>query len=228
MTGRLPQHADQSMSEEISEARPAVRNGRGSAKSLTAALGGRIRALRLERGLSLRTVASAAQVSPSLLSQIERGEASPSLVSLVAIADALVVRPGVLLEDGADGEASASPVVRREQRRVIDDEQCRREYLMHLDDPYLEVAELIVAPGGHSRPQLARHSGRDYGVVTQGELVVEFEGRSERLRRGDYIAFEAELPHRIVNQSAKTARVLWIIAHPRSGPDEPRRPLPVQ
>jgi transcriptional regulator with XRE-family HTH domain len=216
------------MSKQGTNTRPAGRNGRGSGHSVTAALGGRIRTLRLERGLSLRTVASAAQVSPSLLSQIERGEASPSLISLVAIADALVVRPGVLLEDDASNVATASPVVRRSERRVVDDELCRREYLMHLDDPYLEVAELIVAPGGQSRPRLAKHSGRDYGVVITGEIVVEFEGRSETLRGGDYIAFDAKHAHRIVNRSRKPSRVLWIIAHDRSGRGEPRRSVPVQ
>src|SRR5258705_310851 len=94
------------------------RNGasRREAHSVTAGLGARIRALRLERGLSLRSVAAGAQVSPSLLSQIERGEASPSLVSLVAIADALVVRPGVLLDDHSGATTSASPVVRRKER----------------------------------------------------------------------------------------------------------------
>lgn len=216
------------MSDETSEARPAGRNGRGSGNAVAAALGGRLRAVRLERGLSLRAVAAAAQVSPSLLSQIERGEASPSLLSLVAIADALAVRPGELLEDDAAAGESASPVVRRHQRRVIDDELCRREYLMHLDDPFLEVAELIVAPGGQSRPRLARHSGRDYGVVITGQIVVEFEGRSETLQRGDYIAFDADHPHRIVNQSQKPARVLWIIAHDRSAPDRQWRSSPVQ
>lgn len=206
------------MSGQDSEPRAAGR-GRESVNAVTAALGGRIRALRLERGLSLRTVAAAAQVSPSLLSQIERGDASPSLVSLVAIADALVVRPGVLLGDDAAAEDTKSPVVRREERRVIDDELCRREYLMHLDDPLLEVAELIVAPGGQSRPHLARHSGRDYGVVITGEIVVEFDSRTETLRRGDYIAFDADSPHRLVNRSKKPARVLWIIAHGRpAGP----------
>jgi transcriptional regulator with XRE-family HTH domain len=196
---------------------------RREAHSVTAGLGGRIKALRAERGLSLRSVAAQAQVSPSLLSQIERGEASPSLISLVAIADALDVRPGRLLEDAADAPVP-SPVVRREQRRIVDDERCRREYLMHLDDPYLEVAELIVAPGGESRPGLAGHSGRDYGIVITGEIVVEFEdGRAETLKRGDYIAFDAEVPHRAVNRSARQARVLWIIAHDRSDSGRQRR-----
>lgn len=208
--------------DSVDDGRP---NGteRRAAHSVTAGLGGRVRALRVERGLSLRTVATAAQISPSLLSQIERGEASPSLVSLVAIADALVVRPGVLLDDENGSGEAKSLVVRRSERKVIDDEMCRREYLMHLDDPYLEVAELIVASGGQSRPQLARHSGRDYGVVITGQIVVEFEGRTETLRQGDYIAFDAEHAHRIVNRSSKPARVLWIIAHDRSDAGAERR-----
>ncbi|MEZ5076781.1 MAG: cupin domain-containing protein [Solirubrobacterales bacterium] len=193
------------------------------AAEVTASLGARIRGLRLARKLSLREVAADAQVSPSLLSQIERGEASPSLLSLVAIADALGVRPGVLLDDRSEAGQEPSIVVRREQRLVIDDELCRREYMMHLDDPYLEVAELSVAPGGASRPALAAHSGRDYGLVISGQIVVELDDQEETLRRGDYVAFDSDRPHRIVNRSSRPARVLWIIAHDRSDAGATRR-----
>lgn len=198
----------------IEEAALAGRRGQRAAE-VSAGLGNRIRALRLQQGLSLRAVAAIAKISPSLLSQIERSEASPSLVSLVAIADALDVRPGVLLDDEVDTDQGDSLVVRRAERLVIDDETCRREFMMHLDDPYLEVAELTIAPGGESRPKLARHSGRDYGLVITGQIVVEIEEQEETLRRGDYIAFDAERPHRIVNRSSRPARALWIIAHNR-------------
>jgi transcriptional regulator with XRE-family HTH domain len=186
----------------------------------TAALSRRLRLLRSERGLSLRAVAESAQVSPSLLSQIERGQASPSLLSLVAIADALGVRPGRLLEDPQRIE-ERSPVVRRDQRHVIDDRLCRREYLMHLDDPYLEVAELFLPPGGSSRPSLAAHSGRDYGIVLEGSAVVELSTRRELLEQGDFIAFEANIAHRLVNESDRDARLMWIIAHGRAGKPVP-------
>lgn len=175
-------------------------------------LGARIHEIRLRRAMTLRAVAAKAQISPSLLSQIERGTARPSLVSLVAIADALVVRPGELLDYSADS-SPADPVVRRADRRVIDDPACRREYLMHRDDPYLEVAELLLAPGGASRPSLAAHSGRDYGVVLEGSVCVERVSGRDRLEQGDYIAFDAQEPHRIVNDSDQPARILWMIAH---------------
>ncbi len=164
-------------------------------------------------------MAQKAQISTSLLSQIERGKASPSLVSLVAIADALMLRPGDLLNE-PDEAKTRNPVVRHSERHVIEDAGGRFEYMMHLDDPMLEVAEMILKPGTASRPHLAGHTGRDYGIVLRGPVRVEFEDDSHVLKGGDYIAFDSEMPHRLVNEGKSDARVIWIIAHegsPRGG-----------
>lgn len=193
--------------------RPRAGSARRSSRVVTETIGRRVRAIRGERGLSARTVAAAAQISPSLLSGIERGTASPSLVSLVAIAEALGVRPGELLERGDEATVGESKVVRKEERRVIDDRRCRREYLMHADEPYLEVAELLLPPGGASRPALARHSGRDYAIVLTGTATVELGDGSEVISEGDYIAFDSETPHRVVNNSTEESRLIWIVAH---------------
>ena len=183
-------------------------------RSPAEALGIRLRELRTRRGQTLRSVAEKADVSPSLLSQIERGEASPSLTSLAAIAEALAVRPADLLE--GDRHDPRSPVVRRAQRRVTEDPQCRREYMMDLGDPYLVVAELRITAGAVARPNPGTHSGRDYGVVLEGQVTVQLGDRREVLGEGDYIAFDARHPHRLLNETDQPARVLWITA-----PDEP-------
>lgn len=52
-------------------------------------IGGRIRALRLARGLTLVQLAERAELSHPFLSQLERGRARPSMVSLERIARAL-------------------------------------------------------------------------------------------------------------------------------------------
>lgn len=197
-------------------AEPQVHTGPGqnsradTSSSVTRSLSRRIKATRLERGLSLRATAATAQISPSLLSQIERGEANPSLVSLVSIAEALGVRPGALLDD-ASGPA-LSPVVRRSERRVIDDALCRREYLMHADEPKLEVAEIFLEPGGSSPLTPTEHTGRDYGIVLEGTVKVEVGAQTEEMTEGDYIAYDADQPHRIVNESDLPARLIWIVA----------------
>jgi transcriptional regulator with XRE-family HTH domain len=71
------------------------------------ALGAEIRALRRGRDLSTVALARACGVSPSLISQVERGLTAPSLEVLWAIARALDVPIGTFFQP--DGDAPAEP-----------------------------------------------------------------------------------------------------------------------
>jgi transcriptional regulator with XRE-family HTH domain/quercetin dioxygenase-like cupin family protein len=77
--------------------------------TIRAVLGQRIRAARQERGLSTVQVARTVGVSPSLISQVERGLTGPSLDVLEGIARCLEVSIGALFDGGpaALGRASA-------------------------------------------------------------------------------------------------------------------------
>jgi transcriptional regulator with XRE-family HTH domain len=70
---------------------------RYESSDLAVQVGARIQSLRLERGLSLRTVAEIAKCSPSTISLIERGRSSIHLRMLRKIARALHVKPFDLL-----------------------------------------------------------------------------------------------------------------------------------
>src|SRR5579862_8827639 len=80
-------------------------------------LGQRIRSLRLASGLTLEAVATAAGVSRSLISQVERGRSSPSISTLRRIAAALRV-PVASFFPG-DGEDSAGATDRFGRRLVV-------------------------------------------------------------------------------------------------------------
>lgn len=54
-------------------------------------IGSKLRAARLSRNLTLRELALKVDLSPSLLSQIEKGKVNPSVVSLYSIASALAI-----------------------------------------------------------------------------------------------------------------------------------------
>ena len=70
-------------------------------------IGGRIRAERVRRGISLRSLARSVGLSPSLISQIETGKCQPSVSTLYAITTALGVSvQDVFGEAGADGQAA--------------------------------------------------------------------------------------------------------------------------
>jgi XRE family aerobic/anaerobic benzoate catabolism transcriptional regulator len=100
---------------------PVIRPGPGKADSPVAAvsgasgdgdvsgddaflarLGGRVRAMRARRGMSRRLLARDSGVSERYLAQLESGRGNISVARLRAVADALGIGLGRLVEDGAD------------------------------------------------------------------------------------------------------------------------------
>lgn len=91
--------------------------GRGGSVPEYGEIGDRLRTARTARGLSLRTLADRLGVSPSLISQVERGLAKPSVNTLYALSRELDVsldellfegRPAVNGRDGGQAEAQAA------------------------------------------------------------------------------------------------------------------------
>lgn len=74
----------------------------------TLAIGQKLRAARKKSGFSLRELAARAEVSASLLSQIENGKANPSVRSLHSISDALSVPITYFFPEEAEEEAETA------------------------------------------------------------------------------------------------------------------------
>ena len=67
-------------------------------------IGRQVRQARTEKKLSMRALASAAEISQPFLSQIESGQTMPSLLTLYRIANALDISPSALLPTDPDPE----------------------------------------------------------------------------------------------------------------------------
>jgi transcriptional regulator with XRE-family HTH domain/quercetin dioxygenase-like cupin family protein len=89
----------------------------GVTQSALPPIGERLREARLERGLTVRGLARAVDVSASLISQIETGKSSPSVSTLYAITAAL----DISIEDvfGSADRAEARRAGQAEQRREV-------------------------------------------------------------------------------------------------------------
>ena len=201
-------------------------------------LGERIRALRGRRQTSLRGLAAAVQVTPSLISQIERGKTNPSIGSLYAIARALDVSVDSLLEDrsGLGHEASlpgmgrasterpdetsanepfVMPVVRKTRRKRVDIEghggDITWELLSVTPEKSTDFLEITYAPGASSALSLMRHEGREYGLILEGELWVSLGFGEAMLGPGDSIGFSSRTPHRFENRGSVPMRAVWFV-----------------
>jgi uncharacterized cupin superfamily protein len=58
---------------------------------------------------------------------------------------------------------------------------------------------------------MSHHEGREFGLILEGELVVELGFEAYPLRSGDSIVFDSTTPHRLTNRSLQPMRALWVV-----------------
>ncbi len=171
-------------------------------------VGRRIRELRKARDLTLSQLADLCGISSSMLSMVERGLTAPSIASLMVLAEALgktaselIAAPSSasdLVVRGADvrpAEMSARGV-----RRVMKEDR--------VNGVTISINEY--APDGDQDEPARAHEGHEYGLLLEGELVVEVEGEAYQLGSGDLISFASRRPHRMWNEGVSVARSIWV------------------
>jgi transcriptional regulator with XRE-family HTH domain/uncharacterized cupin superfamily protein len=214
------------------------------------AIGEKLRAIRQERQMSLRDLADKAEISASMLSQIETGKVFPSVRSLYGIAAALAVSVDYFFpEQGNNGAGpdslginpaeamtpselrdarlngptggtldftlhpqSSPPIVHVNSRPIIELKGgVTWSRLTALAESGAEFLEITYNPGAMSGANMSHHEGREFGLILEGELVVELGFESYTLQDGDSIIFDSTVPHRLINKSAQSMRAVWVV-----------------
>ncbi len=181
---------------------------------MSTALGGRIRALRQERALQQRQLAEKADLTPSMVSQIESGRLTPSLNTLRKLADALGVPMGALF----DGQPAGSCVVTR-----------KKDYPVVSFDGSTETWAVLGAGlfQGKIRAVVSTLGPRSRGVTTdkviikpgqlklfyvlEGRVALHYNGERHVLDAGDSALLDGGTPHGWENLGTGKARALWVI-----------------
>jgi transcriptional regulator with XRE-family HTH domain len=191
---------------------------------------------RRQRKLKVSQLAREVGVTPSLISQIERGNSRPSVATLFALAEALDVSVDVFAGRQAPAPAyaptrppAAAPnsaseasqplasaeqryVVRRSDRRsIVIDGGVSWEMLTPNQRADVEFLELVYEPGAESNSALYRHPGFEMVVVLSGRFDIHIGFDVYQLSEGDSIAFPSSLPHRYVNPTEQESRAVTAI-----------------
>ena len=181
-------------------------------------IGEQLRARRHERGLSLRALADRLGVSPSLISQIERGLANPSVSTLYAMVAELDVSLDELLfnerRTSVRQPSLSDPIQRgNERHRIRLASGVLWERLTTASEPGVEFLYVIYEVGGASSPADAfqRHAGHEWGYVLSGTLQVTIGFREYLLEPGDAISLDSTVPHRLANVGDVPVHAIWFV-----------------
>lgn len=186
----------------------------------TPTLGSRLRRLRQERAFSQRVLAERADLSPNAISLIERDEISPSVATLQRLAGALGVKMSYFFDDEMQTRVLH---VRAGQRPVIHNAGLTIEGLgAHLPDQQMEPFLIALTPHAEMGVGQVGHAGHEFVCCLAGCVQYEIDGVSYRLKTGDILLFEANLPHRWGNPDDEEARLLLVL-QAATGAQEPAR-----
>lgn len=175
-------------------------------------LGDRLRDLRRHRGLSLRQLATAADVSPALLSQIENGSTDPSLTTLRKLADVFDESiAGLFTEPDAPEVHVSRPGTRNRLTAPAGQVSYERHTPGRGD---LEVLEALMAPGEASSPEPRGHPSTECALALEGTVTAEIDGTKYDIVGGESVTFDSRLPHRYVNLTDRPARLLIAVTPP--------------
>ena len=175
-------------------------------------VGERLRTLRTERDLSQRALAQLAGISPNSVSLIERDEISPSVATLQNLATALRVRVSYFFEDETEQSVLH---VKANQRSAVDSQGVRIESIgsrIHAQE--IEPFLVQLAPHTSSGERQVIHAGHEVVYCLKGKLEYLIDGTIYQVEAGDFLLFEASLPHLWRNPFDETAEFLLILQTP--------------
>ena len=180
--------------------------------------GHKLRTVRERKGYTLKDVATKAEVSESLISQIERNKVSPSIETLLLIADVLDIDHEYLFSDYRKKRLVS--IVRRDQRGTIRQGKVAFHQLLIngeiSKDSAIEAFLLELDPDGEKGDREYGHAGMEFGIILEGQAELFYGSETYTLEEGDSIYFPSDMPHLFKNSGEKSLKAIWVISPPRN------------
>jgi transcriptional regulator with XRE-family HTH domain len=179
--------------------------------------GPRIREIRERRGLSLRTVASAAGIPPSVLSKFERGQASPTLITARKVLKALGLSFAEFF--GTYRKSMPHPTIVFAARgvRALSSQGELMRWLLPVGPDFACQMFYEEIAAGVDRTEWETHTRDLVGYVLSGALTMRFPpekgkpGEEVTAHAGDAFYIPADLSHLIANRGKKTCKLVDLI-----------------
>lgn len=163
-----------------------------------------LRAVRMQRGLTLEALARQTGLTKSYLSKVERGCSTPSIAVALKVAKALDVDVGRLFSE----EAAQEKITVERAAGDGEDERYRAlasSLLGKAMSPFVVRPTQKLADDPHPE-----HAGQEFMFVHAGNVELDYGDQTFTLGPGDSAYFDASVSHKIRAVGAERAEVVVV------------------
>ncbi|RDY28507.1 helix-turn-helix domain-containing protein [Romboutsia weinsteinii] len=169
---------------------------------------------RKSKELTIKELANLAGVTPSLLSQIEKGSANPSINTLKQISKALDIPVFNFFINDAGTE---DLVVRKDSRKKImfaEDDSFAYELLTPNTKGSIEFLLMKIPPKKSSSKELFSHKGEEVAYVIKGSVSLYLMNDIVELNCGDSVKIPPHSNHKWENISDIDCEIIFAVTPP--------------
>jgi transcriptional regulator with XRE-family HTH domain len=189
-------------------------------------LGEKIKALRIQKKLSLNELSRKSGVSKSLQSQIERNISVPTVTTLRRITTALEISVSDFFTSTEIDSTNSFEynqntcrkriaVVAKNERKRLTMPKGKIQYELLSPDLQHKIQFVFIRlPPGAKTEAFLSHEGEECGVVLKGRLKGEIGKEVVILNEGDSICYDGTIPHRWENIGRTKALSIWAVTPP--------------
>lgn len=173
-------------------------------------IGGKIKELRIMKGLTQEELADRAELSKGFISQLERDITSPSIATLIDILTCLGTDLKEFFSDSEDNQV----VFKKTDYFEKEDNELKNKIEWIIPNAQKNIMEpimLTLSEGGSTYPDNP-HEGEEFGYVLSGTVEIHIGNKVHKAKKGESFYFTSKYKHYITSKQG--AKLLWVSSPP--------------
>jgi transcriptional regulator with XRE-family HTH domain len=172
-------------------------------------IGKRIRRARLDKKITLDTMANETGMSKDFIKKIEGGDQRPSVGTLLQISKILHIDSSFLLKEQGETIKQRS---RAYTKRT--DNYAYTPLTPNAENKHLKAFKIVIEAGkGHDGVGF-QHEGEEFVYVIKGDVEIKVGDNINKLKSGDSLHFNSGIKHDLINTGKIDAQLVVIVYAP--------------
>ncbi len=172
-------------------------------------IGKRIRRARLDKKISLDTMANETGLSKEFIKKIEAGDQRPSVGTLLQISRTLHIDSSFLLKEQDDAIEERS---RAYTKRT--DNYAYTSLTPNAENKHLKAFKIVVEAQKSHGGVGFQHEGEEFVYVLEGSVEVQVGDHVNKLKTGDSLHFNSGVKHDLRNTGKEDAQLVVVVYAP--------------